>query len=121
MLLDQSIAIQGIKDSSGDSDNARVYKTHFPKVKVFFGNDAKVLDVLQRQTLEMYTVILAHRTLELLAQDVVQAPTHERHECRAVFQRRLREFSVERRAVHVPQIAIRCVHISDAGQGQFFG
>jgi dihydrodipicolinate synthase/N-acetylneuraminate lyase len=48
MLLDQGIAIQGIKDSSGDTDNAMVYKSHFPEVKIFLGNDAKVLEVLQR-------------------------------------------------------------------------
>ena len=47
MLLDQGIAIQGIKDSSGDTDNAIVYKSHFPEVKIFLGNDAKVLEVLQ--------------------------------------------------------------------------
>jgi dihydrodipicolinate synthase/N-acetylneuraminate lyase len=48
MLLDQCVAVQGIKDSSGDIDNAIIYKSHFPEVKIFFGNDAKVLDVLQK-------------------------------------------------------------------------
>lgn len=48
MLLDQGIAIQGIKDSSGDTDNAMVYKSNFPEVKIFLGNDAKVLEVLQK-------------------------------------------------------------------------
>ena len=48
MLLDQGIAIQGIKDSSGDTDNAMVYKSHFPEVKIFLGNDAKVLEVLRK-------------------------------------------------------------------------
>lgn len=47
MLLDQGIAIQGIKDSSGDIDNALVYKSHFPELNIFLGNDAKVLEVLQ--------------------------------------------------------------------------
>ena len=46
--LDQGIAIQGIKDSSGDTDNAMVYKLNFPKVKIFLGNDTKVLEVLQK-------------------------------------------------------------------------
>jgi len=41
MLLDQGIAIQDIKDSSGDTDNAMVYKSNFPDVKIFLGNDAK--------------------------------------------------------------------------------
>ena len=48
MLLDQGVAVQGIKDSSGDIDNAIIYKSHFPEVKIFFGNDAKVLEVLQQ-------------------------------------------------------------------------
>ena len=48
MLLDQGIAVQGIKDSSGDIDNAMIYKSHFPEVKIFIGNDAKVLEVLQK-------------------------------------------------------------------------
>jgi len=48
MLLDKGIAIQGIKDSSGDTDNAMVYKLNFPKVKIFLGNDTKVLEVLQK-------------------------------------------------------------------------
>ncbi len=48
MLLDKGIAIQGIKDSSGDTDNAMVYKSKFPKVKIFLGNDTKVLEVLQK-------------------------------------------------------------------------
>jgi len=47
MLLDQGITV-GIKDSSGDIDNAMIYKSHFPEVKIFFGNDAKVLEVLQQ-------------------------------------------------------------------------
>ena len=49
MLLDQGIAVQGIKDSSGDTDNAMVYKLNFPKVKIFLGNDTKVLEVLQKR------------------------------------------------------------------------
>jgi len=48
MLLDQGISIQGIKDSSGDIDNAMVYKSNFPEVKIFLGNDAKGLEVLQK-------------------------------------------------------------------------
>ncbi|MDD1636404.1 MAG: dihydrodipicolinate synthase family protein [Methylococcaceae bacterium] len=48
MLLDKGIAVQGIKDSSGDTDNAMVYKSNFPKVKIFLGNDTKVLEVLQK-------------------------------------------------------------------------
>ena len=48
MLLDKGIAVQGIKDSSGDTDNAMVYKLNFPKVKIFLGNDTKVLEVLQK-------------------------------------------------------------------------
>ena len=48
MLLDKGIAIQGIKDSSGDTDNAMVYKSNFPEVKIFLGNDAKGLEVLQK-------------------------------------------------------------------------
>jgi 4-hydroxy-tetrahydrodipicolinate synthase len=48
MLLDHGIAIQGIKDSSGDIDNAMVYKSHFSEVKIFLGNDEKVLEVLQK-------------------------------------------------------------------------
>jgi len=48
MLLDKGIAVQGIKDSSGDTDNAMVYKSNFPKVKIFLGNETKVLGVLQK-------------------------------------------------------------------------
>jgi dihydrodipicolinate synthase/N-acetylneuraminate lyase len=48
MLLDHDIAIHGIKDSSGDIDNAMVYKSHFPEVKIYLGNDEKILEVLQK-------------------------------------------------------------------------
>jgi dihydrodipicolinate synthase/N-acetylneuraminate lyase len=36
------------KDSSGDIDNALIYKSNFPEMKIFLGNDAKVIEVLQK-------------------------------------------------------------------------
>ena len=48
MLLGQDLLIQGIKDSSGDIGNALIYKSNFPELNVFLGNDAKVIEVLQK-------------------------------------------------------------------------
>ncbi len=48
MLLDRGISIQGIKDSSGDLDNALLYRSNFPGMPVFLGNDEKAFEVLQK-------------------------------------------------------------------------
>ncbi len=48
ILLEQGLSIFGIKDSSGDIDNARLYQSNFPELAVFLGNDAKVFEVLQK-------------------------------------------------------------------------
>lgn len=48
MLLDQGISLQGIKDSSGDLDNALLYRSNFPGMQVFLGNDDKAFEVLQK-------------------------------------------------------------------------
>ncbi|MGR9115915.1 MAG: dihydrodipicolinate synthase family protein [Gammaproteobacteria bacterium] len=48
MLLDQELLIQGIKDSSGDIGNALIYRSNFPELNIFLGNDAKVIEVLQK-------------------------------------------------------------------------
>lgn len=47
-LLDQGLSIVGIKDSSGDIDNAQLYRSNFPELAVFLGNDAKVFEALQK-------------------------------------------------------------------------
>ncbi|PKM36062.1 MAG: hypothetical protein CVV06_13000 [Gammaproteobacteria bacterium HGW-Gammaproteobacteria-10] len=47
-LLDQGLSIVGIKDSSGDIDNARLYQSNFPELAVFLGNDEKVFEALQK-------------------------------------------------------------------------
>jgi 4-hydroxy-tetrahydrodipicolinate synthase len=47
-LLDQDFAIQGIKDSSGDLGNALIYRSNFPEMTIFLGNDAKVIEALQK-------------------------------------------------------------------------
>jgi dihydrodipicolinate synthase/N-acetylneuraminate lyase len=48
MLLDQDFAVQGIKDSSGDIGNALIYRSNFPEMNIFLGNDAKVIEALQK-------------------------------------------------------------------------
>ena len=48
MLLDQGLSIVGIKDSSGDIDNAQLYRSNFPELAVFLGNDEKVFEALQK-------------------------------------------------------------------------
>jgi dihydrodipicolinate synthase/N-acetylneuraminate lyase len=47
MLLEQDFAVQGIKDSSGDIGNALIYRSNFPEMNIFLGNDAKVIEALQ--------------------------------------------------------------------------
>ncbi len=47
-LLESDLKIIGIKDSSGDIDNATVYRSSFPELDIFLGNDAKALEVLQK-------------------------------------------------------------------------
>lgn len=47
-LLDRGIGINGIKDSSGDIDNAVVYKSNFPELNIFLANDAKVFEAMQK-------------------------------------------------------------------------
>lgn len=47
-LLDQGLSIVGIKDSSGDIDNAQLYQVNFPELAVFLGNDEKVFEALQK-------------------------------------------------------------------------
>jgi 4-hydroxy-tetrahydrodipicolinate synthase len=47
-VLDQGVAIRGIKDSSGDIANALLYKSNFPDLAIFLGNDAKAVEVLQK-------------------------------------------------------------------------
>lgn len=47
-LLDQGLSIVGIKDSSGDIDNAKLYRSNFPELAVFLGNDVKVFEALQK-------------------------------------------------------------------------
>jgi predicted glycogen debranching enzyme len=56
-----------------------------------------VAGYLQGKALETHTVVLAHSALEVLAQDIAQASPQKRHECRAVFTRRLCKFQVELR------------------------
>lgn len=46
-LLARGLSIQGIKDSSGDIDNALAYQSNFPELSIFLANDAKVLEALQ--------------------------------------------------------------------------
>ena len=48
MLLEQDFAVQGIKDSSGDIDNALIYRSNFPEMNIFLGNDAKAIEALQK-------------------------------------------------------------------------
>ena len=48
MLLEQDFAVQGIKDSSGDIGNALMYRSNFPEMNIFLGNDAKVIEALQK-------------------------------------------------------------------------
>ena len=46
-LLERNLPIRGIKDSSGDINNAGLYRSNFPELTVFLGNDAKVFQALQ--------------------------------------------------------------------------
>lgn len=48
MLLGKGITVAGIKDSSGDIDNAVAYKSRFPGLKIFFASDSKALTALQK-------------------------------------------------------------------------
>jgi dihydrodipicolinate synthase/N-acetylneuraminate lyase len=47
MLFDRGIQIFGIKDSSGDLQNALAYRSRFPELKIFFADDAGCLAALQ--------------------------------------------------------------------------
>lgn len=47
-LLDHGLPIAGIKDSSGDMDNAVRYRSHFPELAIFLGNDSKILEALRK-------------------------------------------------------------------------
>lgn len=47
MLLNKGIALAGIKDSSGDLENALAYQSRFPQLKIFFASDSKGLAALQ--------------------------------------------------------------------------
>lgn len=47
MMANQGVQITGIKDSSGDLQNALAYHSRFPKLKVFFAADSSCLSALQ--------------------------------------------------------------------------
>lgn len=47
-LLEYGLPIAGIKDSSGDMDNAIRYHSRFPELAIFLGNDGKVLEALRK-------------------------------------------------------------------------
>lgn len=47
MLLGRGVELAGIKDSSGHLANAIAYQVRFPKLKVFYANDAEALKALQ--------------------------------------------------------------------------
>jgi dihydrodipicolinate synthase/N-acetylneuraminate lyase len=47
MLRDKGIQLAGIKDSSGDLQNALAYRSQFPELKIFFADDAGCLAALQ--------------------------------------------------------------------------
>lgn len=46
-LLGEELGIRGIKDSSGDLGNAIAYRSAFPELEVFLGNDEKAFEVLE--------------------------------------------------------------------------
>jgi dihydrodipicolinate synthase/N-acetylneuraminate lyase len=48
LLVDQGVTVTGIKDSSGDLDNAMVYRLRFSALKIFFASDTQALSALQR-------------------------------------------------------------------------
>ncbi len=48
MLLARDIQISGIKDSGGKLDNALAYQSRFPKLQLYYANDAQALEALQR-------------------------------------------------------------------------
>jgi dihydrodipicolinate synthase/N-acetylneuraminate lyase len=46
-LIGSGIRLAGLKDSSGDLQNALAYRSRFPELKIFFANDAGCLAALQ--------------------------------------------------------------------------
>lgn len=47
MLLEKGIGIKGIKDSSGEMENAVAYKSRFPELAIFFASESGALEALQ--------------------------------------------------------------------------